>query len=213
MLGFFLAGILVLGIADRGEALGTDTAYWNAFVFKHKLNERLDIHLKTEQWFLDDVSRLGLYNFTPGVKYSWSKHVDIELNYRFQRLKLLDELTTEHRLEIIPYLKGEWAGFKIELRNRLELRNIDGKNSLRLRERIQIKRNFKYGDWDFDYYISNEIFYDSNPNDFNQNRAKVGVSKEVSPSLNMGFYYMYWTIEGKELFKANVIGTVFLFSF
>lgn len=210
---FFLAGFLVLGIADRGEALGTDTAYWNEFVFKHKLNEKLDIHLKSEQWFLDDVSRLGLYNFTPGAKYSWSKHVDFELNYKFQRLKLLDELTTEHRLEIIPYLKGEWAGFQIELKNRLELRNIDGKNSLRLRERIQIKRNFKYEDWDFDYYISNEFFFDSNPNDFNQNRAKVGVSKEVAPGLNIDLYYMYWTIEGKELFKANVIGTIFSFLF
>lgn len=213
MLGFFLADILVLGIADRGKALETDTAYWNMFVLKHKLNEKLGIHLKSEQWFLDDVSRLGLYNFTPGAKYSWSEHVDFELNYRFQRLKLLDELTTEHRVEIIPSLKGEWAGFKFELRNRLELRNIDGENSLRLRERIQIKRNFKHKNWDFDYYISNEIFFDSDPNDFNQNRAKAGISKEVAPGLNMGLYYMYWTIEGKELFKANVIGTVFLFLF
>ena len=213
LLLFSLTGILILGIANRGETLETDTAYWNEIIFKHKLNEKLGIHFKTEQWFLENASRLGLYNFTPGIKYSWSKHVDFEMNYRFQRLKLLKELTTEHRLEIIPFLKGEWAGFQFELRNRLELRNIDGKNSLRLRERIQIKRNFKHEYWGFDYYISNEFFYDSNPNDFNQNRAKAGISKEVTPGLSIGLYYMYWTIEGKELFKANVIGTIFSFSF
>lgn len=213
ILVIFLTGILVLKIADRGEARETDTAYWNEFVFKHKLNERVGIHLKTEQWLLDDASRLGMYNFTPGGKYSWSKHLDFELNYRYQRLKLTDELTTEHRVEIIPYLKGEWSGFQFELRNRLELRNIDGKNSLRLRERFQIKRNFNYESWNFDYYISSEIFYDSNPNDFNQNRTKAGVSKEIAPGLNMGLYYMYWTIEGKELFKANTIGTALIFLF
>ena len=213
LLVFFLTGILALGVVDRSESAETDTAYWNEVVLRHKLNERLSIHLKSEQWFLDDVSRLGLYNFTPGVKYSWSKHIDFELNYRFQRLKLLDELTTEHRVEIIPYLKGEWAGFQFELRNRLELRNIDGENSLRLRERIQIKRNFKYEDWDFDYYISNEFFYDSNPNDINQNRAKAGILKEIAPGLTMGLYYMYWTIEAKEFYKAHVLGTTFLFSF
>ncbi|MGV7221968.1 MAG: DUF2490 domain-containing protein [Nitrospinales bacterium] len=195
------------------NALETDTAYWNEFVFKHNLNENLVIHLKTEQWFLGDVSRLGLYNFTPGVKFIWSEYIYFELNYRYQRLKLLDEFTTEHRLEIIPYLKGEWSGFQIELRNRLELRNINGDNSLRLRERIQIKRNFKYEDWDFDYYISDEIFYNSNTNSFNQNRAKVGVLKEVAPGWNMGLYYMYWTIKGRELFKANVVGTAFSFTF
>lgn len=70
-----------------------------------------------------------------------------------------------------------------------------------------------YEDWDFDYYISYEFFFDSSPNDFNQDRAKVGLSKQVTPSLNMGLYYMYWTIEGKVLYKANVIGTVFLFTF
>lgn len=211
--GLGLTAIFALGITDLGQALETDTAYWNEFTFRHKLNENLSVQLKNEQWFLDDVSRLGMYNFTPGAKFNWTEHVDFELNYRYQRLKLLDELTTEHRVEIIPYLKGEWAGFQLELRNRLELRNIDGENSWRLRERIQIKRNFKYTDWEFDYYISNEFFYDSSPNDFNQNRAKAGISKEVAPGLNLGLYYMYWTIKGKSLFKANVIGTALLFRF
>jgi hypothetical protein len=207
LLWFLLVGFLVMGIENRGEALDTDTAYWNELVLKHNLNEKLKIHLKTEQWFLGDVSRLGLYNFTPGAKYIWSEHVNFELNYRYQRLNLFGEFTTEHRLEIIPSLIGEWAGFQIELRNRLELRNIDGNNSLRLRERIQIKRNFKYKAWDFDYYVSDEIFYDSNTNNINQNRAKAGVVKEVAPGWDVGLYYMYWTIEGKESFKANVIGT------
>jgi hypothetical protein len=197
----------MLAMAQRGEAF--DIAYWNEFVISHKLDESFDLHLKTEQWYLDNVSRLGQYNFTPGIKFNWSEHVNLEMNYRYQRLKLLDEFTTEHRLEIIPYLKGQWAGFQIELRNRFELRNIDGDESFRLRERIQIMRNFKYKDWDFDYYISDEIFYDSNANNFNQNRAKIGVVKEVTPGLNMGLYYMYWTIKGEELFKANVIGTTF----
>ncbi len=212
-MGILFAGMLVLATANRGEALETDTAYWNEFVFRHKLQKRLGLHLKTEHWYLDDMSRRGLYNFTPGVKYNWSDHVDFELNYRYQRLKLLGELTTEHRVEIIPYLKGEWAGFHVELRNRLELRNIDGENSLRLRERIQIKRNFNYKEWVFDYYVSHEFFYDSNPDDFNQYRTKAGVVKEVVPGLNVGLYYMYWMIEGRELFRANVIGTAFSFLF
>jgi hypothetical protein len=206
-LWFFLAGLLMLGVAQRGEAF--DTAYWNEFVLRHKLDERFDVHLKTEQWFLSNVSRLGQYNFTPGIKFNWSEHINLEMNYRYQRLKLFDEFTTEHRLEIIPYLEGQWAGFQIQLRNRFELRNIDGDDSFRLRERIQIKRKFKYKDWDFDYYISDEIFYDSNANNFNQNRAKIGVVTEVTPGLNMGLYYLYWTIKGEELFEANVIGTTF----
>ncbi|QPJ60820.1 MAG: DUF2490 domain-containing protein [Candidatus Nitronauta litoralis] len=210
-IALILAGPLLFSLGDRAQA--EDFGYWNEFVLKHKIDENLSVHFKSEEWFLGDVSRLGLYNFTSGLTFHESKYFDLEFNYRYQKLKLFTAWTEENRFEIIPHLKADLFGFQFALRNRLEFRSIDGNDSLRLRERITIKKDFKLNQMAFDVYISNEFFYDTNVDDYNQNRAKAGIIKEIFPGVKMGLYYMYWTLQAKTLYEANVIGTTFTISF
>ncbi len=212
---FFIALILVVpfffSLGDQAQA--EDFGYWNEFVLKHTVDENLSVHFKSEQWFFDDVSRLGLYNFTSGLTFHESKYFDLEFNYRYQKLKLFTAWTEENRFEIIPHLKVDLFGFQFALRNRLEFRSIDGNDSLRLRERISIKKGIKLKQMAFDVYVSNEFFYDTNVDDYNQNRAKAGIIKEITPGVKMGLYYMYWTLDAMSSLKSNVIGTTFIYSF
>ncbi len=210
-MGLLLAGFLIISLDDQARA--DDIGYWNEFILKHKIDENLSAHFKSEEWFLSDVSRLGLYNFTSGLTFHESKYFDLEFNYRYQKLKLFTAWTEENRFEIIPHLKIDLFGFQFALRNRLEFRSIDGNDSLRLRERITIKKGIKLKQMAFDIYVSNEFFYDTNVDDYNQNRAKVGIVKKILPGVKMGLYYMYWTLQAKTLYKANVVGTTFTFSF
>ena len=185
-----------------------DTQYWHETVIRKNFNEKIGVFLKAEQWFFDEVGRLALYNFAPGVLFRPSNFLDFEFNYRYQTLKETKTRNHEHRIEIVPILKYQLEKFKISLRNRLELRNVDGDHSLRLRERLKIKRNVDLMGMDIALFASNEIFYNSNPDDFDQNRAKFGFSKAIQPNMSVDIYYMYFRQERQSgWFTANVLGT------
>lgn len=185
-----------------------DTQYWHETVFRKNINEKIGVFLKAEQWVFDDVKRLALYNFAQGILFRPSRFLDFEFNYRYQTLKETRTRNHEHRIEIVPILKYEWEQFQFSLRNRLELRNVDGDHSLRLRERLKIKRNVDLMGMDIAIFASNEIFYNSNPDDFDQNRAKFGFSKSIRPNMNLDIYYMYFRqSRQKGWFTANVLGT------
>jgi hypothetical protein len=202
--------LLIAGLISTHEVYAdeVDTQYWHETVFRKSLNEKFGIFLKTEQWIFDDVKRLALYNFAPGVLFSPSRFLDFELNYRYQTLRETSTRNHEHRIEIVPILKYEWKKFQFSLRNRLELRSIDGDHSLRLRERLKIKRNIDLMGMDIALFVSNEIFYNSNSDDFDQNRAKFGFSKSIRPNMNLDVYYMYFRQSRQNSwFTANVLGT------
>ncbi len=216
MVRFFICllttGFLFVHEVIAGEA--ADSQYWHETVFKKSFENNLGVFLKAEQWLFDDMSRLALYNFAPGVFIRALPYLDLELNYRYQTLRETTTRNREHRIEIVPILKYEWGVYQISLRNRLELRSVDGDSSLRLRERLKLKKNFDWLGMNFALFVSDEIFYDSNPDDFNQNRAKLGFSKSIWPNINLDVYYMYFRQERKnDWFTANVLGTYLSVSF
>jgi len=202
--------LLAVGFVFNHEVYAeeVDTQYWHETVFRKNFNEDIGIFLKTEQWVFDNVERLALYNFAPGVLFRPSRFLDFEFNYRYQTLKETKTRNHEHRIEIVPILKYEWEQFQFSLRNRLELRSVDGDHSLRLRERLKIKRNIELMGVDMAVFASNEIFYNSNPDDFDQNRAKFGFSKSIWSNINLDIYYMYFRQKRSNgWFTANVLGT------
>ncbi|MEK9630075.1 MAG: DUF2490 domain-containing protein [Nitrospinota bacterium] len=203
---FLLAAGFIFTHEVRADEV--DTQYWHETVFRKNFNENIGIFLKAEQWLFDDMKRLALYNFAPGILFRPSRFLDFELNYRYQTLRETTTRNHEHRIGIVPILKYEWGKFKFSLRNRLELRDIDGDHSLRLRERLKIKRKVELMGMDVALFASNEIFYNSNPDDFDQNRAKFGISKPIQPNLSMDIYYMYFRQERSNgWFTAHALGT------
>ncbi len=209
----FIIGVFFLICAERAHS-SEDWQYWNKFVLKHKLTQRITAHVKLEQRFVDDFNDFALHNYVPGFVYGFNRYFDFELNYKFEREKEGKEWTEEHRLEIIPIVKWKWMKFKFKLRNRLEYRVIEGDESWRLREKIKIKRDINLSGFKFSPFLSEEIFYDFKIGDFNQNRVKAGVSKEIIHNLEFTLFYMYKSNKrDNSWFGANVFGTEFVIRF
>jgi len=213
ILYFCSVWIFIFVCADRAFS-GDDEQFWNQVVFKHKVNSHLETHLKLEQRWVNDFGDFGLYNYAPGFVYNLKDHLDFELNYKFEKERGQKKWTDEHRIEIIPILKWNWETLKFKVRNRLEYRNIEGEENWRLREKIALKRRVDFNGFNVDLSASEEIFYDFRIGDFNQNRIKFGLSKNLVPSFEVGLFYMYKSNKGKEdWFGAHILGTEFVIEF
>jgi hypothetical protein len=193
---------------------GDDEQFWNEVVFKHKVNSHLETHLKLEQRFVNDFGDFGLHNYTPGFVYNLKDYLEFELNYKYEAEKRGKEWTDEHRVEIIPILKWNWEEIKFKVRNRLEYRDIEGETSWRLREKIAFKRKMDIEGVEVNFSASEEIFYDFKIGQFNQNRIKLGLSKNLNSIFEAGLFYMYKSNKGKEdWFGAHILGTAFVIGF
>jgi hypothetical protein len=208
-----ILGLFLLLCAERAHS-SDDWQYWNEFVIKHKLTQRITAHVKLEQRIVNDFGNFALHNYAPGFVYEFSKYFDFELNYKFERVKIKKGWIDEHRLEIIPIFSWQGAKFKFKLRSRLEYRVIEGNERWRWREKIKIKRDINLNGFKFSPFLSEEIFYDLKIGEFNQNRVKAGVSKEIIHNLEFTLFYMY---KSNKLFNswfgANVLGTEFVIRF
>ena len=209
----FALGVFILGWVEIVNA-ADDWQYWNELILKHKVANKLDVHVKLEQRFVDDFSDFGLHNYTSGFVYNFNRYFDGELNYKFEREKGKTEWTDEHRIEMIGVLKWQWSEINFKLRNRLEYRNIEGDENWRLREKIKLKKTVSVHGFYFKPYVSEEIFYDFKIGDINQNRFSVGVSKEIGRDLEMSVYYVSKNNKKKGKWSnINVLGTEFVINF
>lgn len=202
-------------ISCVGESFASDDwQYWNEFKFKHNISEKIDVHLKIEQRIIDRVGGFALHNYSPGIIYEINKYFHFELNYKYEREQLNEVWKDEHRLEMIPIITWEWSGYKLNVRNRLEYRSIEGDEKWRWREKLKIKRSVMISDFVFTPFVSEEIFYDFKLDEFNQNRAAIGFTKEISKSLEIGLYYMRKSNKRNgSWIGANVLGTEFVMKF
>lgn len=70
-----------------GTFAADDWQYWNEIKLKHGVTESLDVHLKIEQRFVDDFDDFALHNYSPGMVYRVTKHIYLELDYKYEREK------------------------------------------------------------------------------------------------------------------------------
>ncbi len=206
---FLISFALALSFASKVFA-SDEGQYWNELKIKHTLSEKLDVHIKIEQRFVDDFNNLGLHNYAPGVVFKINQHFNFELNYKFEREKGVKGWSSEHRVEIIPVIKWEWREYQLNNRNRFEFRSFKEENKWRWREKLKIKKHMKIGAFEFTPFVSEEIFYDFKVNEFNQNRIATGISKEINKNLEINLYYLRKNNKRDDAWPGvNILGTEF----
>ena len=202
-----IVGILLCGVAGHAQA-ADDWQYWNGIKLKHALHEQLDVHIKVEQRVTGDLSELGLLNYAPGIVYKPNTHMQYAIGYKYVRSKGTSRWSEEHRLEQILTLKGSWLGFNGSVGTRFEYRSLDGDEKWRWREKAKISRPIVLGNIELSPYLSEEFFYDFKTDEYNQNRAVIGVAKKLSSSVELDLYYMYKAnLKSSGWSGVNVFGT------
>ena len=206
--GWVVCVIGMMGVAAGPAHAGDDWQYWNGVKLKHALHEKLDAHIKVEQRVTDDMNVFGLHNYAPGVVYKPNKHLAYAIGYKYELEKGASRWSEEHRLEQVLTLKTSWRGLRGSVGTRFEYRSVDGEEKWRWREKVKLSRPIVLGDIALSPYVSEEYFYDFRRDEYNQNRAVIGVAKKLASGVEVDLYYMYKaSLKSAGWSGANIVGT------
>lgn len=187
----------------------------NTYDFKHKVSDRLDLTLQLEQKLNRDLGNYYYYHFQPGFVYQLNEFLDFGLSYCYieeeEERDGGDLWEDENRLVIDPVLKWKAVGFSLDNRLRFEYRYFDlDKDKWRYRNRLRIKRKISLGGFEFSPFLSEEIFYDFNYDEFNQNRFDLGMEKKINEDIALNLYYRIQSQRrGRDWGETNIIGLNF----
>jgi hypothetical protein len=207
---------LLWQFAAMSSALASDDwQYWNEFQLKHSIKENLDLRLKAEQRLRDDFTDLFLNNYEVGLIFKPSKHFEFGPLYKFEHEKSLSgQKTDENRVSLEGTLKWWHGDSKFSNRHKIEYRSIDGKESWRYRSRIKVSHPMKIADFMITPFIAEEIFYDTVPDQINQNRFSIGFSRQISKNTELQIFFMLKSKRaGRDWNEVNVLGTTLGISF
>lgn len=216
---FFLSIILFLlcQFVSIPFALARDDwQYWNEFQLKFALKEKLNLRFKAEQRLRDDVTDLYLTNYEAGIIFKANKYFEFGPLYLFEREKSLSgQVTNEHRLSFEGTLKWQINDIKLSNRHLFSHRDISGRESWTYRNKLKITYPVEINSLSIVPFIADEIFYDTVPDKFNQNRFSIGFSRQLTKHLEFEIYYLLNSKRARQgnWDEVNVVGTAFSITF
>lgn len=217
MFRFRLAVGLFLILASPSFARD-DWQFYNNYDFEHALSEKLDLTLQVEGRLNRDVGNLYYYFFQPGFNCHINDFLDFGLGYRYIKQERArsgeDPWDDENRLVIDPVLKWKFSKFAFDNRCRFEYRYFDlDKDKWRYRNRLRVKKKFKIGEFEFSPFLSDEVFYDFNTDEFNENQFDLGIERKIIENIRMSlFYRLQSQRQGRDWNESNIIGLRFKFN-
>ena len=117
-------GVLFFNTESYSE---DDWQYWNAYSFKYKVNDDINLILSPSLRLDEDISQLFYWESRQGAEFKVNKHLDMNLHYLFARTKKQNnKWVDEHRIEFQPTFKWNVGDLKFSDRNRVEYRVVGG---------------------------------------------------------------------------------------
>lgn len=185
-------GIFLSTFAGRLLAEDGDWQMWNDVQYSQTLGYGLDMVVRYEQRFEEDISEYSYYELEPMVYWRYSPRWDFALSYeRDERLKPeneIDNLAAAVAVLKIPlkdwYLtnqfRTEWVvpeadenDWKTVYRNRTGLATV-----------------WKLGAKEFVPYLSEEFFYNIQDGTFTESRLQAGLGFPIVPHWMASVYFM-----------------------
>lgn len=186
-----------------------DWQYWNEYHLSYKITDHLSVILNPSIRMKDDVSENQYWESRQGFSYKFSDQWNLNIHYLHSESKnSSNKWIDENAFELQPTYKWKWIGFDFANRLRLVYRIINGSERWLYREQIKIGKKVTVFHQEVTPFVSNEIFYDELLDQFNQNRARVGISKKVSKAMLMTIFYQYKSNSiKKDWVGENILGT------
>jgi hypothetical protein len=157
--------------------------------------------------FADNIMRIFEQQYGAGLAYKPNRYVTLSPWYRYIRSQPTTTRTT-HENRVAADLFMQTPSFhKLAMsdRNRGELRFIDGHTSERYRNRVQLEREVRAGQYKFTPYVSWETFYDTRFHAWYQKRYFIGARVPVKPRLWFEPYFMHRDDSQSRPHGTNVI--------
>ncbi|WP_133137136.1 DUF2490 domain-containing protein [Legionella rowbothamii] len=176
-------------------------------------NSSFKYYVEPQLRLIDNASVFNQFLFLGGLGYQFNPNLMFFVGPGWILTKTPANKThTEHRWwQQLNWRIANDFNFSLNSRTRLEERRQSNQSqtAFRLRERLWLRIPFKWRDYSFSTF--NEFFFNLNhpqwtsPYFFEQNRAFIGVAKQLSKSTIMDLGYLHQSIQSRTHETSNVI--------
>lgn len=208
---FVFIGILLSLVTNLYAYDDHDFQVWNTDYEEFKVNDKTKIVLEEEFRWGNNAQQFFYQHYDAGVFYDLLKWLNVGGGYR----QIYDLVNGSFEPCYEPYLTatlmGDFKGFKLDDRNRMEYNDFDYKIDFwRYRNKLTLKFPWKFTKMEIQPYVSEEMFiiFGRPSWQFNQNRFSAGFDMTIIKNLKVGIYYMLQSSKSAGIWKdANVLGT------
>ena len=206
----FLAVALMLFAASPAHGYQDgDFQIWHTEAQDVNLKQGTRLTLEEEFRYGDSASELYYQHYEVGLAYNFNKRLTTSINYR----QIYDGEKGKFKPEYQPNLnitpKCELYGFRIEDRNRFELKLYDDnrEDAAEYRNKLVVKAPWKITPLGIQPYLSDEVFVPLNKIKFRRNRFAAGVSFDLIKNVKGDIYYMLQSTKKSGRWTgANILG-------
>jgi hypothetical protein len=207
---FFLTATSVFAKAD-----GEDVKVFSTYALTYDVNPDWQLGLEEELRWGDDVSNFYYTHTEATLAYKGiAKWLQLGVGYR----QIFAEGSRNFKYENMPLayatVKGDWKGWTISDRNRMEYRDKEDDNDgWRYRNKVTIATPWKFTKYEIRPYVAEEIFFDCDEYDITKNRVFGGLMFNIVEHVSGEFYYLWEASDKGKWFDDHIIGNKIKFSF
>jgi hypothetical protein len=202
--------------AQQAVNSNADWQAWPEVTLSIRLNEKAAVVFYGTLHFGKNVSDLNEEQLGIALDFSLNKYFSLNSAYRHSSGQPPGRSHSQEDRFFLDFTARAplGDGFRLSDRNRGELRHINGMNSGRYRNRLQLERLFKINGHSVTPYLADEVFYDGRYHLWNRNRLYTGVRVPLSEHLGVDGYYLAQSdVRDRPFKRRNVIGLALHFSY
>jgi hypothetical protein len=191
----------------------TDTQSWNDVQFTIPMTKKVEFGILGTLRFGDNLTTAVDERFGFGFNYKLNKYVTLT-EAVFGREARPPNGRREHelRLTLGATLQKPFGKFTLSDRNWFEHRWREPQvDAWRYRNRVRLEHPFQINKHKFNWFISDEVFYDWSLNDWVRNRAAIGANHAFNKHFTLELYYMRQNDGRSRPGDLHIIGTLWRF--
>jgi hypothetical protein len=213
LLFFILAGPVLCPLYAYQDG---DFQIWHTESQDFSFNKNWRVLLDEEFRYGDNASELYYQHYDFGIACDVNKYLTASVEYRqiYEGEKGKFKPEFQPNFNVTP--KCEFYGFKIEDRNRLELKFYDDNraDAVEYRNKLLVKVPWKFTELGIQPYVSDEVFVKVNSMAFRRNRFATGVTLDLLKGVKGDIYYMLQSTKRSGVWTdANILGLKLKVSF
>ena len=184
-----------------------DWQLWVEQRWSVKLTPAVRLVGKTEERYRSDMS--DFYSQIASVGLSWKAlpWLKLEPHYYYQWTEQAGRDANENRLFLNLTPSWSWKRLRLEDRNRIVFRHLNGRDDWNYRNRSRIAVEVGRGWYEIQPYVADEVFYGARAGEWNRNRFFLGLEKPLTKQLSADCYYMIQSDRtGRDWSEFHVVG-------
>jgi Protein of unknown function (DUF2490) len=168
-----------------------DAEFWNELKITAKWTDQVDLIAAGALRFEDNFSVLNRRSLQLGLNLRPIPWLTLTPNYQYIAHDPAEDVRThEHRPSLLTAVRIPIERAEVTLSTGIEYRiREDKEDSWRVRPKVKLKYPLGPDQWNLSGYIADELFYDSNHDDFVRNRSFAGCEKKLGKSWSIDLYY------------------------